>query len=854
MVNGLCALGNLSPGPFLGHGTHERICAIAEFHLHGQIIKRSEGRSAVNAAAYRAGEALYDKRLGVLFDYTRKQEVEESIILGPDHAPDWMFDREVLWNTVEVAERHRAAQLSREFDIALPIELVEQDPAAAKEALKSWVRDMFVTEGLMADVNFHDMESQNPHAHIMTTMRRVDLQAMEFEEGSVYAFESTKARDQNDWGYMDFWRETWADYANAAMAARGIDARIDHRTLIEQGLDREPGIHIGPNVKAMDDRDIETDRATKNAIIWYRNEREWFEENDRYVAFLDAEAAEERRREEEQASKEEAERKELEIAAAIVAQADHFRDLAQRVGAAARRQVGKSEGDLVDLTALLDHYGKAPVAAGRATFDDVIKDFARVQVQFAADLTSRRETVAHIEVRLGNAARRVVNTKAKGLTTSFNELTEKFRDVLGDEAIRYFDLADRLAAKALELLAAGAVLPHESGGRAEDAARRISAEAPVGQGKGGNGLESPHPGFADSPPRLEPATAGLPAAQPDIVQNRKIPPYDVADRKEATWTSITDKLATAAGVAKAVGGAVAGDARLLAVSAASVLWRGARDASVRLVMLVEQAIGPAVHRAASVLRARDRSGAGRERRTEQGRSAGQTAIEVSPPDRDSPGNQHDEGRRRSLTLSLIELFRSSAERLRRVRQARKAEAEEKAAKAEKAALDRDLRLAERAIRAGVDDFAPEAERLFVEDWIRTLKATDGQMRVRYEEADLAALKDYALGMERRPQFGELDKVLVRLSPSAGGVQDSAKIPPDELPEGMKPDFRHAAIYTKHVRWVVGTVEADRDVADHFDRILRASVEAEQKFEMDRDIDPGRYTGRIVGQSGPEFGD
>lgn len=144
---------------------------MAEFHLHGQIIKRSEGRSAVNAAAYRAGEALYDKRLDRIFDYTRKQEVEESIILGPAHAPRWLFDREMLWNAVEAAERHKAAQVSREFDIGLPIELVQKNSAAAKAVLKAWVHDRFVAEGLMVDINFHDMESHNPHAHIMRSCR-----------------------------------------------------------------------------------------------------------------------------------------------------------------------------------------------------------------------------------------------------------------------------------------------------------------------------------------------------------------------------------------------------------------------------------------------------------------------------------------------------------------------------------------------------------------------------------------------------------------------------------------------------------------------------------------------------------
>lgn len=186
----------------------------------------------------------------------------------------------------------------------------------------------------------HGMEGQNPHSHVMSTMRRVHPQAMEFEAGSPCALEPIKARDQSDWGYMDHWRETWADHVNAAMARHGLDARIDHRTLIEQGItDREPGIHIGPTANAMEARGVATGRWLKNAWIWFGNEEPWFEENRRYLAFLEAEAAEERRREIEEAAKQEQE-KEIDAAAAIVGRADDFADLARRLDEAAHDVVG----------------------------------------------------------------------------------------------------------------------------------------------------------------------------------------------------------------------------------------------------------------------------------------------------------------------------------------------------------------------------------------------------------------------------------------------------------------------------------------------------------------------------------
>ncbi|MBJ3457182.1 MobA/MobL family protein, partial [Salmonella enterica subsp. enterica serovar Agona] len=56
-------------------------------------------------------------------------------------------------------------------------------------------------------------------------------------------------------------REAWADHANRALERAGHDARIDHRTLEAQGIERLPGVHLGPNVVEMEGRGIRTDRA-----------------------------------------------------------------------------------------------------------------------------------------------------------------------------------------------------------------------------------------------------------------------------------------------------------------------------------------------------------------------------------------------------------------------------------------------------------------------------------------------------------------------------------------------------------------------------------------------------------------
>ena len=90
---------------------------MALYHFHVGQIKRSAGRSAVEAAAYRAGKKLYSEYYGLVSDYTRKGGVVYSEILLPPHAPREYADRQTLWNSVEDAERNKNAQLAYSFDI-----------------------------------------------------------------------------------------------------------------------------------------------------------------------------------------------------------------------------------------------------------------------------------------------------------------------------------------------------------------------------------------------------------------------------------------------------------------------------------------------------------------------------------------------------------------------------------------------------------------------------------------------------------------------------------------------------------------------------------------------------------------
>jgi hypothetical protein len=100
---------------------------MASYHLSAQPVKRSEGRSVVAMAAYRAGVALKDQRRDSVVDYRRRRGVVHEEIAVPDGCADWLKDHETLWKHVEAIEQRRDAQLAREINVALPHELSDAE-------------------------------------------------------------------------------------------------------------------------------------------------------------------------------------------------------------------------------------------------------------------------------------------------------------------------------------------------------------------------------------------------------------------------------------------------------------------------------------------------------------------------------------------------------------------------------------------------------------------------------------------------------------------------------------------------------------------------------------------------------
>ena len=270
---------------FAGFHFIREVIPIAIYHCNISIVSRGKGKSAVAAAAYRSGEKLTNEWDGMTHDYTRKGGVVHTEIMLPPHAPPSFSDRSTLWNSVELYEKAGNAQLAREIDAALPIELSREEQI---RLVREYCSSQFVSRGMCVDFAIHDTDSGNPHCHIMLTMRPLDGRgAWAAKSKKEYDLDENGERirlpsgrykthkvDLTGWNSQEnalVWRKAWADYTNDFLERNGSPERIDHRSNAERGIDEIPTVHMGVAACQMEKKGIATEKGELNRNIQKAN-------------------------------------------------------------------------------------------------------------------------------------------------------------------------------------------------------------------------------------------------------------------------------------------------------------------------------------------------------------------------------------------------------------------------------------------------------------------------------------------------------------------------------------------------------------------------------------------------------
>lgn len=235
---------------------------MASYHLSVKTIKRSAGRSATAASAYRTASTIACEREGRVHDYTAKQGVRDSFIVAPSDAPSWAQDRAALWNAAEARETRSNSVTAREWEVALPSEISDD---ARAEIVREFAQQLVDRYGVAADVAIHaphrEGDQRNHHAHIMTTTRKLEPTGLTDKTRVLDAAKTGGAE-------IESMRGVWAELQNRALERAGEVERVDHRSLdaqraeaLSQGdalkadeLDRAPEVKLGPAANAIERR------------------------------------------------------------------------------------------------------------------------------------------------------------------------------------------------------------------------------------------------------------------------------------------------------------------------------------------------------------------------------------------------------------------------------------------------------------------------------------------------------------------------------------------------------------------------------------------------------------------------
>lgn len=209
-------------------------------------------KNIVASASYRSDEVLYSERTDEKIKFRNHIVKPESMILTPQHAPEWTKDRERLWNEVDKVEKNNAKtknpRLAKEVLLSLPNDF---DREVQTELTKDFIKSEFVDKGMVADISIHRDDMNNPHAHVLLTQRpfnsdgtwgkKTKTKTRYDENGhAILNKNGNKVRKQERFADFDFKeaRKHWELKLNQYSEREQSLRRYDSRSFEDQGLEK----------------------------------------------------------------------------------------------------------------------------------------------------------------------------------------------------------------------------------------------------------------------------------------------------------------------------------------------------------------------------------------------------------------------------------------------------------------------------------------------------------------------------------------------------------------------------------------------------------------------------------------
>jgi hypothetical protein len=212
---------------------------MASYHCNVKVGGKGKAGSH---AAYIAREGYYAERAGY----------EDLEATGYGNLPAWAEHEPALfWSTADCYERANGTTY-REIEIALPREL---NPAQRHDLILDFIRheigERHAHQWAIHNPGAALAGGEQPHAHLMYSERTLD--GIDRDPEQYFKRYNAKHPDlggcrKDSAGTEERLLETrqrWAEVQNAHLQQHGHAARVDHRSLADQGIDRAPEQHLG---------------------------------------------------------------------------------------------------------------------------------------------------------------------------------------------------------------------------------------------------------------------------------------------------------------------------------------------------------------------------------------------------------------------------------------------------------------------------------------------------------------------------------------------------------------------------------------------------------------------------------
>lgn len=269
---------------------------------YAKVSNVSGGKSCVAASAYMSREKMKDEQMNHTFNYSAHEHDNTfSNVTLCKNAPEEWQDKEKLWNAVEEAEKGKNTRKAKQWILAVPQELTQEQAEKAVKDFQEWLAE----KGMCSQADIHEPDSKrsvsqiekNKHVHVMATQRLINEQGQweQIKEKKVYANflnaegkpdynpdipndtehripkidpetgeQKIGARNRKEWERVKIQsnpldsreliedsRAKWAEVCNKHLSA---EQKIDHRSYDRQGIDKVAQIHEGIGYHQQDER------------------------------------------------------------------------------------------------------------------------------------------------------------------------------------------------------------------------------------------------------------------------------------------------------------------------------------------------------------------------------------------------------------------------------------------------------------------------------------------------------------------------------------------------------------------------------------------------------------------------